>query len=169
MMFLRPFLVVILMMLFVMGGVIFKRSAPTECGQVLPDDSIFVLTGDARRIPFAIELAQQYPDSDLYIIGAGAPTLSDTSATIESDSKSTYQNAIAIREIVTATGLNRIVLVTSEDHMLRARHLIKTELPRTEIVVCPVRLTGTPAVKRLERWGTEYVKYIVTMLGIKES
>lgn len=166
---LRTFFVLIVMMLFVLGGIIFKRSTPTECGEILPDDSIFVLTGDARRIPFAVKLMEKYPDTDLYIIGAGATTMTDVSATIESESQSTYQNATAIRQIVTSAGLDRIVLVTTEDHILRARHLIKSELPDIEIVVCPVRLTGTPAVKRLERWGTEYVKYIVTMLGIKES
>jgi hypothetical protein len=30
-------------------------------------------------------------------------------------------------------------------------------------------LAGMPVGKRLERWTTEYIKYIVTMIGIKES
>ena len=159
------------MLFFVLGGAMFKSVAPTECGTILPHDSIFVLTGDARRIPFAMRIARQNPTTDLYIIGAGADEIPATQrkAAIESESKSTYQNAVAIREIATLDALDRLVLITTEDHMNRAHYLIKQELPGVEIVACPVKLSDMPAVKRLERWGVEYVKYIVTMFGIKEG
>lgn len=138
---------------------------------ILPDDSIFVLTGDERRIPFAIRQMEKYPDTDLYIIGAGAPAVGnlDRHAHIESESKSTYQNALAIKNIVSNAGLDRIVIITTEEHANRAKYLIKHELPNTEIIVCPATLVGMPAPKRLERWAIEYVKYIVTLTGIKES
>ena len=157
---------------FVMGGMVFKSSAPRECGQIMPDDSIFVLTGDVRRIPFAMRTVSQYPDTDVYIIGAGADTSAFAAARpimVESESKSTYQNAIAIRNIVNKTGLERIVIITTEDHINRAEYLIRQELPITEIVTCPATLYGMPAPRRLERWTTEYIKYIVTMFGIKEG
>lgn len=149
----------------------FKSMTPRVCGTILPDDSIFVLTGDARRIPFAMRQLRKYPDADLYIIGAGAQGSFEMAkkVTVESDSKSTYQNAVAIRAIVQKTGLDRIVVVTTEDHMNRAQYLISRELPDIEVVACPVRLTDMPATKRLERWATEYIKYIVTMFGIKEG
>ena len=161
----------ILVACFVFGGMMFKSMAPTQCGTILSDDSIFVLTGDARRIPFAIRQMNKYPDADLYIIGAGAQGSYEMTRkiTVESESKSTYQNALAIREIAQRTGLDRIVLITTEDHMNRSLYLIRQTLPDTEIVPCPVRLTGMPATKRLERWATEYIKYIVTMFGIKEG
>ena len=155
-----------------MGGMIFKSSAPRECGEIMPDDTIFVLTGDVRRIPFAMRQVQQYPDTDVYIIGAGVETNVFDSARpvmIESESKSTYQNALAIKNIVNKTGLDRIVVVTTEDHVNRAEYLIRSELPDTEIVTCPAALYGMPAARRLERWTTEYIKYIVTMFGIKEG
>ena len=53
--------------------------------------------------------------------------------------------------------------------MKRATYLIRQELPDTEIVTCPVPLTDMPVTKRLERWFIEYIKYIVTLLGIKEG
>ena len=114
---------------------------------------------------------QKYPDTDLYIIGAGAPLVGDITqrASIESESKSTYQNARAIKQIVTNAGLDRIVVITTEEHMRRATYLIRHELPNTEIIACPATLVGMPASKRLERWTTEYIKYIVTLMGIKES
>lgn len=157
--------------LFIMGGMMFKSMTPSVCGTILPDDSIFVLTGDARRIPFAMRQMRKYPDADLYIIGAGAQGSFEMAkkVTVESDSKSTYQNAIAIRGIAQTTGLDRIIIITTEDHMNRAQYLIRHELPDVEVVPCPVRLTDMPATKRLERWTTEYIKYIVTMFGIKEG
>jgi uncharacterized SAM-binding protein YcdF (DUF218 family) len=114
---------------------------------------------------------EKYPDSDLYIIGApDAAGYSNTDrAIIESDSKSTYQNAVAIRKIVGKSGLDRIVVITTEDHIRRAKYLIQSELPETRIIACPVALSEMPPARRLERWGIEYVKYIVTMFGIKEG
>lgn len=149
----------------------FKTMAPTRCSTILPDDSIFVLTGDIRRIPFAMRQLRQHPDADLYIIGAGMQGSYEMTkkVTIESKSKSTYENALAIKEIAIKTGLDRIVVITTEDHMNRAVYLIKQELPQVEIVTCPVPLTGMPTTKRLERWGIEYIKYIATMFGIKEG
>lgn len=161
----------LLLACFVIGGMMFKSVAPTQCPTILPDDSLFVLTGDERRIPFAMRQLRKYPDVDLYIIGAGAQASFDMSCkvTIESDSKSTYQNARAIRDIALKSGIDRIILVTTEDHINRALYLVRSELPEAEIIPCPVRLTGMPATKRLERWTTEYIKYIVTMFGIKEG
>lgn len=167
--FLTPSL--LLLSCFVLGGMMFKSMAPTSCATILPDDSIFVLTGDARRIPFAMRMLRKYPDADLYVIGAGAQWGAEMTrrVRVESDSKSTYQNALAIKEIAQRAGLDRLVIITTEDHMNRAKYLVRQEMPYAEIVACPAPLVGMPPAKRLERWTTEYIKYIVTMLGIKES
>ena len=161
----------VILSLFVIGGIIFKSSTPKRCETILPNDSIFVLTGDERRIPFAMRQMRKHPNADLYIIGAGTQGKIDIArpAVIEAESKSTYQNALAIRDIVIRRNLKRIVVITTEDHINRAKYLIKHELPETEIVACPVTLMGMPPGKRLERWVAEYIKYIVTMIGIKES
>ncbi len=156
--------------LFVLGGAIFKSTAPTRCATILPDDSIFVLTGDARRIPFATRKIRKYPRATMYIIGAGATsTYKSDRVIIESDSKNTYQNALAIKRIADEQGLDRIVLVTTVDHFNRAKYLVRHELPNIEIAACPAPLTGMDVAKRLERWTTEYVKYIGTLVGIRES
>lgn len=157
--------------LFVLGGMIFKATAPIQCGTIMPDDSIFVLTGDERRIPFAMRQLEKFPNADLYIIGAGVTGIPQIAphAKIESASKSTYQNALAIKDIATKNNLGRIVVITTEDHTHRAKYLIQHELPNTTIIACPATLIGMPPGKRLERWTTEYIKYIVTMFGIKES
>jgi uncharacterized SAM-binding protein YcdF (DUF218 family) len=119
-----------------------------------------------------MRMVNQFPAADVYVIGAGAETAAaDTPhpVLVESESKSTYQNAVAIKRIVETTGLDRIVLITTEDHMNRAEYLVRHELPTTEIVTCPATLYGMPASKRVERWTTEYIKYLVTLIGIKEG
>ena len=154
---------------FIIGGMLFKATSPRQCDNIQQNDSIFVLTGDQRRIPFAIKKMQEYPNADLYIIGAGA-SQQDTelahNAIIESKSKSTYQNALAIKNIATENNLERIVVITTEDHMQRAKYLIHSELPNKTIISCPATLVGMSPGKR---WTTEYIKYLVTMIGIKES
>lgn len=154
-----------------MGGMIFKLSSPLTCGPILPYDNIFVLTGDARRVPFAIQQTEQYPSARLHIIGVGGHKFdtSNRKITMETKSKSTYQNALAIRKIVRQHRLNRIVIITTEEHMKRALHLIHHEIPDTELVTCSAPLVGMPAPQRLQRWTVEYIKYIVTLLGIKEG
>ena len=167
--FLRPSF--LMFGLFVMGGIAFKVTSPNDCNFILSNDSIFVLTGDFRRIPFAIRKMEQYPDADLHIIGAmpDAGYIDTGRAMIETESKSTYQNAVAIRKIVEKSGLDRIVIITTEDHIKRAKLLIQSELPKTQIVACPVTLSEMPPARRLERWFIEYLKYIATMAGVKES
>lgn len=167
--FLRPSF--LLTCIFVLGGIMFKLTSPNDCDFILSNDSIFVLTGDFRRIPFAMQQTEKYPDSDLYIIGV-APDAQYTNAgraRLETDSKSTYQNATAIRDIAQKSGLDRLVLITTEDHMQRAKYLVQSELPRVQIVACPVALSEMSPSRRLERWFIEYVKYLVTNIGIKES
>ena len=160
----------ILIFCFVFGGLMFKSMTPPRCGSLMENDNIFVLTGDTRRIPYALRKLDGLKYGQLYIIGAGATNIINTEhIIIESSSKSTYQNALAIKNIVKNNHLNRIVVVTTEDHMNRALYLLRDKMPDIDIVACPASLTGMQTTSRLKRWTIEYVKYIVTMFGIKEG
>ena len=169
---LTPSLLIIL--LFVLGGVWFKATAPVRCPTPATDAKIFVLTGDARRIPFAAKFLNGYPDRHLFIVGVGTHNFSSMISddlrrqiTIESESKTTLENAIAIRNIALARNLRHIVLVTTADHMNRSNLLIRRQLPYVKIIACPVPLHGMPATQRLERWTWEYIKYLGTLIGIE--
>lgn len=160
----------ILIFCFIFGGIMFKSMTPPRCGTLLQDDNLFVLTGDVRRIPYAVKKLNTLKYGNLYIIGAGATQIPDVvHVKIESLSKSTYQNALAIKKIVNDKKYERIVVVTTEDHMNRALYLLRHEIPETDIIACPASLTGMPTATRLKRWAIEYLKYIVTLCGIKES
>lgn len=155
---------------FIFGGIMFKSMTPPRCEALLQNDNIFVLTGDERRIPYAMRKLEDLQYGKLYIIGAGAENITEREhVNIECQSKSTYQNSLAIKGIVGQEHLNRIVIITTEDHMNRALYLLRNELPDTDIVACPASLTGMPTPIRVKRWALEYVKYIVTLCGIKES
>ena len=160
----------VLLFCFVLGGIMFKSMTPPRCESLLQNDNIFVLTGDARRIPYAMKKLDTLEYGNLYIIGAGATEIPDREhIQVESLSKSTYQNAMAIKHIVETQNFSRIVIVTTEDHMNRALYLLRNELPDTDIVACPASLTGMSTPNRLKRWTIEYIKYVVTLFGIKEG
>ena len=160
----------VLLFCFVLGGIMFKSMTPPRCESLLENDNIFVLTGDARRIPYAMKKLDTLEYGNLYIIGAGATEIPNREhIQVESLSKSTYQNALAIKHIVETQNISRIIIVTTEDHMNRALYLLRNELPNTDIVACPASLVGMPTPNRLKRWTIEYIKYIVTLFGIKEG
>lgn len=160
----------VLLFCFVLGGLMFKSMTPPRCESLLQDDNIFVLTGDTRRIPYALRKLENLQYGKLFIIGAGATEIPDIEhVTVESLSKSTYQNALAIKHIVKNQNMSRIVVVTTEDHMNRALYLLREEMPNTDIVACPASLTGMSTTNRLKRWTIEYLKYVVTLFGIKEG
>lgn len=162
---------ILILGLFVFGGMIYKLTSPMGCGPILPNDNIFVLTGDARRVPYAMRQTKNYPSAKIYIIGVGGHKFDTANRHVimETKSKSTYQNALAIEKIVRQKNLSRIVIVTTEEHMKRAIHLIHHEIPKTKLVTCSAPLVGMSAPNRLERWTAEYLKYIVTLFGIKEG
>ena len=160
----------VLIFCFVFGGIMFKSMTPPRCESLQQNDNLFVLTGDARRIPYAVKKLDSLQYGNLYVIGAGATNIPDhIHINVESASKSTYQNTLAIKKIVQEKNLNRIVVVTTEDHMNRALYLLRNTLPDTDIVACPASLTGMPTPIRVKRWTIEYIKYIVTLFGIKEG
>lgn len=160
----------VILFCFVLGGMMFKSMTPPRCESLMQNDNIFVLTGDARRIPYALKKLDDLPYGNLYIIGAGVTNIPDREHIyVESLSKSTYQNALAIKHIVHTQNMSRIVIVTTEDHMNRALYLLRDELPNTDIIACPASLVGMSTSGRLKRWTIEYIKYVVTLFGIKEG
>lgn len=160
----------VILFCFVLGGMMFKSMTPPRCESLMQNDNIFVLTGDARRIPYAVKKLETLRYGNLYIIGAGATNIPDIEhVNVESLSKSTYQNALAIKHIVQTEQMPRIVIVTTEDHMNRALYLLRDELPDTDIIACPASLVGMSTTERLKRWTIEYIKYVVTLFGIKEG
>jgi uncharacterized SAM-binding protein YcdF (DUF218 family) len=163
----------VFLLLVMAGGIAFKLSTPNRCAHVRGDDTLFVLTGDARRIPYAMSKLENHADRRLQIVGVGGreyaaliPAGIKGRVMLETESKSTYENSLAVRKIVRDKSLNRIVVITTEDHMNRSLLLIRRQLPKTLVIPCPVRLQKMPPNERLSRWALEYMKYSATILGL---
>lgn len=118
-------------------------------------EGIVVLTGDRGRIAKAFELLRKRNSDWLIISGAGRGiTLTELvnqqgdSATsihttwerivLESKSASTIENALESAGIIRSKKPNRIFLVTSDYHMLRAAQIFRDVLPGQEIIEYPV-------------------------------
>lgn len=167
----------LLLLLVVAGGAVaFKSATPNSCARVREDDTLFALTGDIRRIPYAMKLLEHHPNRKLQIVGVGGheyaaliPSEFKNRISIEVDSKSTFENSLAVKKIAKEKNLKRIVVVTTEDHMNRSLLLIKRQLTKAMIIPCPVRLQKMPPTERLARWGLEYIKYIATIFGFEKK
>ncbi len=166
----------IVLVLLAGGATIFKLGTPDKCALVRGDDTLFVLTGDSRRIPYAMKLLEHHPDRHLEIIGVGGhkyesliPENLRSQVELEMYSRSTYENAQAVQKIAHDKNLTRIVVVTTEDHMNRSLLLIKKQLNNTTIVPCPVRLQRMNPRERLYRWSMEYIKYIASLFGLERK
>ncbi|MDR0319573.1 MAG: YdcF family protein [Rickettsiales bacterium] len=160
----------LIVLIIVILGVVFVHAVP-EC-RAVRSKNIVVVTGDKTRIPKAIEIAEIRGDSRLFISGAGSHDLKlpkNMKIEIETESKTTYENSIAIRDWVLRHGFDDIALITSDYHMWRTLLLVRRQLPFTKVEVCPVESPGMTRRRKLELWITEFGKYIMTMVGVNDK
>ncbi|MCL2629876.1 MAG: YdcF family protein [Alphaproteobacteria bacterium] len=149
------------------SALVFMRSVP-ECREV-KSKNIVVVTGDRNRIPRAVEMARKNPGSRVLISGAGSQDLrlpKDIKVEIESDSGTTFENSLAIRDWVLKNGFHDIAIITSDYHMWRTLLLTRRQLPFTEIETCAVPSPNFTRRQRIELWITEFGKYISTLIGV---
>ena len=127
-------------------------SLPQDVSQ---DEAIVVLTGDQHRIPKALELLRHRGSPLLVISGTGRnTTLRDLvnqqedaavgihqvwkKIIVESRSGSTIENAEDAGSILLEHKVHRVILATSEYHMLRALRIFDWFFPGWNIVPYPV-------------------------------
>lgn len=160
-----------------------KAQNPTsETIRTIPREAVVVLTGDHSRIPKAIELLRVRESEFLLISGAGA-SLKDLvnhqgdpsthihevweKIRLESTSTSTIENARNSIPILRRAKIHRIVLVTSDYHMLRALQIFQQVGNDFEYISYPVVSEFTELFSsNFDKWpgGTwkiflEYLKF----------
>lgn len=163
-------------------------SASAAAGPSLPEvtkgEVIVVLTGDAFRIPRALELLRSRR-SDYILFSGVEPGVSLTDIVnqqggavthihtvwekilTESRSRTTLENARVAHAILTEKRAKRAVLVTSDYHMPRAARVFRRELSDVELVLYPVPsdfASGTLAGYR--KFVVEYGKWLLYQIGI---
>jgi uncharacterized SAM-binding protein YcdF (DUF218 family) len=134
-------------------------AAIAYAGPKLPDvieqEAIVVLTGEKRRIPRAMELLRNRKSPRLIISGTGRKTnltelmnvQSEGSGNVqeiwkriwlESESTSTIENARESAEIFSKEKIARVILMTSDFHMVRSIKLFRHFAPQTDCIAFPV-------------------------------
>lgn len=161
-----------------------------KIGKELPPirdrEMIVVLTGDRKRIPMALDLLRSRKNALLLISGAGkGATLTDlvnsqeaqaakvrevwNQILVESISTSTIENAKESGKIIQKHGIHRVILVTSEYHMLRSLLIFQSLAAGTEYITYPApsEFTGflegniSDLFPALFKTSVEYWKYFV--------
>ena len=139
--------------------------------------AIVVLTGGRGRALTGLELLRGGAAKVLIISGvdedadidsifpSGVSKKERSLIALEKSSKSTYENALEVRELFLKKGLDSMLLITSEYHMQRAMLVFERVMPRSvDIKEYPVE----SPVFNAERWwegngvmlvGLEFVKY----------
>ncbi len=166
-----------------------KLSAdPTQLlpAQVLEKEAIVVLTGDKHRIRTSIELLKQRMSPLMVISGTGrGATLTELINTnsdvvgnaqeiwskivVESQSTSTIENAKETAKILIPRGITRVILITSEYHVLRSLLVFRSIAGGPEYIPYPtpseftglVNLKGGEIVEGFWKVFLEYWKYFL--------
>jgi uncharacterized SAM-binding protein YcdF (DUF218 family) len=155
-----------------------NRPGPVPPGS----DAILVLSGGENRIAAGFRAWRQGTARELYILGAGgkakldlilpghAPLSAEEERRvhIEGWSENTMENAYSANSVVRERGFRRVVLVTGDYHMPRARLSLRTVFPpEVSIATFPVRSEwkNTNALPRtLRRFFVEGWKYWIYRL-----
>lgn len=153
---------------------------------VLENEMIVVLTGDRKRIPLALDLLRTRKTPWLLISGAGkGATLKElvnsqeaqagkirevwNRILVESKSTSTIENAKESGKIIQEKNIHRVILVTSEYHMLRSLLIFQSLSGGPEYIAYPAPSEFTYLRKgevtdlfaAAFKTGVEYWKYFV--------
>jgi len=125
-------------------------------------DLLVVLTGGSGRIDEGIKLLSSGKAELLFISGGGekidiehilkeneiSPSFKE-SIIFENLSKSTYENALMTKELISSYQIESIALITSEYHMKRAFYTFTKVLPeQVKIYPYPVKTS----LFKIERW-----------------
>ncbi len=168
------------------------RLGPSQLTQPATDkEAIVVLTGDQDRIARAIELLRLRGSPILVISGtAKGATLTDlvnqqggasknihevwNKIILESESRSTSENAYQTGLILQKLGFQRVVLVTSDYHMYRAQRIFRRVLPGFEILEYPIASEACDwpfnlteqAFSGFSKLWADYLKHVFFRIGL---
>ncbi|MFZ5648660.1 MAG: YdcF family protein [Bacillota bacterium] len=83
-------------------------------------------------------LTSRYAEADLMLFEAEDLGVPRTSVILERNSESTYENAVFVKRIVQEKGIKSILLVTSNYHTRRARHIFSKVFEGTGVKITTV-------------------------------
>ena len=183
---LRGLFLALCALIVVAGGFVgfWQKSASIEWQKNATGDGIVVLTGGPERISRAIDLLQKNSASRLLISGVHPattarqigrimgvkPDLFKCCIDLDKNAADTRGNATEAAVWTAQRKFKKLLIVTSDYHILRAMKEFSHAMPDVELVPCPV--TGPDGrnpwsnLSSLKLWFNEYVKYLLALLRI---
>ena len=145
-------------------------------------DGIVVLTGGPERISTAIRLLENKAARRLLISGVHPQTTARQIRRITGTERDLFRccidldkraadtrgNAVETRNWAREKGFTRLLIVTSDYHILRAMKEFSRVMPEAELMACPV--AGSDGQDPLHNaasfrlWFSEYLKYLLALV-----
>jgi uncharacterized SAM-binding protein YcdF (DUF218 family) len=128
---------------------------------LLPAKAILVLGGHEERERFAAKLARQYPNLPIWI-SSGSPQgyakrifnkagIKDDRLHLDYQATDTVTNFTSLVDRFQKEGIDSVYLITSENHMLRARWIGEIVFGSRGIVIKPLSVPSEAAGEPLEK------------------
>ncbi|MCA1992729.1 MAG: YdcF family protein [Coleofasciculus sp. S288] len=138
-------------------------------------DAIFVLGGEEERELFAAKFAQQHPEIPIWV-SSGSPEwytkkvfakagIDSNRLHIDRQAVDTVTNFTTLVEELQARNINSVYLITSDDHMRRARVIGEIVFGSRGIVLKPVPISSGREPESLEkalRDGARAILWVTT-------
>ena len=143
--------------------------------QWLKPEAIFVLGGHADRERFAAKLAKEYPELPIWV-SSGSPRryvrkifkkagIPPERLHLDYNARDTVTNFTSLADQLKAQGIDSVYLVTSDNHMRRARLVGEIVFGSRGIVIKPVTVPSQSPPEPLEkslRDGFRAILWIIT-------
>jgi len=161
------------------------QSSALACPDSPRADGIVVLTGGPERIAAAIRLLEGKAAGRLLISGVHPQTTARELRRVTGTERDLFRccidldrrapdtrgNAEEARQWAEERGYTRLLIVTSDYHMMRAMKEFSRVMPKTDLVACPVAgRDGRDPLQHpssLRLWFSEYVKYLLALMRIQ--
>ena len=140
-------------------------------GSIEPPQALLVLGGAIEREVFAAEFARQHPNLDIWVSSGTNPEyaewlfsqagISQTRLHLDYDAVDTVTNFTTIVDKLKSQGITSIYLVTSDDHMRRARVIGKIILGSRGITFKPLPVPSGRSPEPIEKVIRDGIRGIV--------
>ena len=140
-------------------------------GSIEPPQALLVLGGAIEREVFAAEFAQQHPHLDVWVSSGTNPEyaewlfsqagISQTRLHLDYDAVDTVTNFTTIVDKLKSQGITSVYLVTSDDHMRRARVIGKIILGSRGITFKPLPVPSGRSPEPIEKVIRDGIRGIV--------
>lgn len=146
----------------------------TAASYFLPPEAVFVLGGHETREKFAADLAQKHPHLDVWVSSGSPPEyverifkfrgIRSDRLHLDYQAQDTVTNFTTLVDQLEARGINSIYLVTSDNHMTRARIIGEIVFGSRGIMLQPVAVPSDMPPESLDKSLRDVIRSVVWLI-----